>query len=111
MLAENDDRKGGIIELNIRYYIDPKTELPHIYGHDVEETEVEEVLSNPGEDRPGREESRVAIGRTAGGRYLRVIYVPDPEPNSVFVITAHELRGKPLIAYRRRRRRKKYETK
>jgi len=93
--------------LNIRYYIDPETKLPHIYEHDVKETEVEEVLSNPGEDRPGREESRVAIGRTPGGRYLRVIYVPDPAPNSVFVITAYELRGKPLIAYRRRKRRKK----
>ena len=34
-------------------------------------------------------------------------YVPDPAPNSVFVITAYELRGKPLIAYRRRRRKKK----
>ncbi|OGQ09872.1 MAG: hypothetical protein A2026_19570 [Deltaproteobacteria bacterium RBG_19FT_COMBO_46_12] len=93
--------------MNIRYYIDPETKLPHIYEHDVKETEVEEVLSNPGEDRPGREESRVAIGRTSDGRYLRVIYVPDPAPNSVFVITAYELRGKPLIAYRRRRRRKK----
>jgi len=93
--------------LNIRYYIDPETELPHIYRHDVEETEVEDVLSNPGEDRPGREGSRVAIGRTSDGRYLRVIYVPDPAPNSVFVITAYELQGKPLIAYRRRRRRKK----
>jgi hypothetical protein len=93
--------------LNIRYYIDPETELPHIYKHDVEEKDVEEVLSNPGEDRPGYEESRVAIGRTSGGRYLRVIYVPDPVPDSVFVITAYELRGKPLIAYRRRRRRKK----
>ncbi len=93
--------------MNIRYYIDPETELPHICGHDVEETEVEELLSNPGEDRPGREGSRVAIGRTSGGLYLRVIYVPDPAPNSVFVITAYELRGKPLIAYRRRRRRKK----
>jgi hypothetical protein len=93
--------------LNIRYYIDPETELPHIYGHDVEETEVGEVLSNPGEDRPGREESRVAIGKTSRGRYLRVIYIPDPEPNSVFVITAYELRGKPLTAYRRRRRRKR----
>jgi hypothetical protein len=50
--------------------------------------------------------SRVAIGCTSRGRYLRVIYVPDPEPDSVFVITAYELRGKPLIAYRRRRRRK-----
>jgi hypothetical protein len=47
------------------------------------------------------------LERHQGGRYLRVIYVPDPEPNSAFVITAYELRGKPLIAYRRRRRRKK----
>ena len=93
--------------MNIRYYIDPETELPHIYRHDVEETEVEEVLSDPGEDRPGREGSRVAMGRTSDGRYLRVTYVPDPAPNSVFVITAYELQGKPLIAYRRRKRRKK----
>lgn len=61
-------------------------------------------------NRPGREGSRVAIGRTSGGRYLRVIYVPDPVPESVFVITAFELRSKPLFAYRRRRRRKKNET-
>jgi len=47
----------------------------------------------------------VAIGKTRGGRFLRVIYVPHPEFNSVFVITAYELTGKPLIAYRRRRRR------
>lgn len=92
--------------MRIRYYIDPETELPHIYSHDVSEVEVEQVLQRAGEDRPGLEESRVAIGRTSGGRYLRVIYVPDPEPNSVFVITAYELRGKPLTAYRRRRRRK-----
>jgi len=45
--------------LNIRYYIDPETGLPHIYGHDVEETEVEEVLSNPGEDRPGLDPKQV----------------------------------------------------
>jgi hypothetical protein len=69
--------------------------------------EVEEVLVSPGEDRPGREGSRVAIGKTSAGRYLRVIYVPDPAPNSVFVVTAYELAGKPLVAYRRRRRRKK----
>jgi hypothetical protein len=93
--------------LRIRYYIDPETELPHIYRHDVSEQEVEEILRRPGEDRPGREGSRVAIGRTSDGRYLRVIYVPDPEPDSVFVITAYDLRGKPLIAYRRRHRRKR----
>ncbi|MDY7034270.1 MAG: hypothetical protein SVY10_20490 [Thermodesulfobacteriota bacterium] len=29
--------------------------------------------------------------QTRGGRYLRVIYVPDPSPDSVFVITAYAL--------------------
>ena len=93
--------------MKIRYYIDPEAELPHIYGHDVSEQEVEEVLRRPGEDRPGREGSRITIGRTSDGRYLRVIYVPDPKPDSVFVIIAYDLRGKPLIAYRRRLRRKR----
>ena len=79
--------------MNIRYYIDPQTELPHIYGHDVHEEEIEEILIHSVEDRPGRDGSRVAIGKTHGGKYLRVIYVPDPEPNSVFVITAYELHG------------------
>jgi len=48
----------------------------------------------------------VALGRTAAGRYLRVIYVPDPEPDSVFVITAYDLGPKAKRALRRRRRRK-----
>ncbi len=39
--------------------------------------------------------------------YLRVIYVPDPDPESVFVITAYELRGRPLNAYRRRHKSKR----
>jgi len=39
--------------VNIRFYIDPETGLPHIYNHDVEEEEVEDVLESPGEDRPG----------------------------------------------------------
>ncbi len=92
--------------MNIRYYIDPATGMPHIHNHQVAESEVEDVLTRPGEDRPGRENSRVAIGQTEAGRYLRVIYVPDPEPDSVFVITGYELKGKPLFAYRRRRRAK-----
>jgi hypothetical protein len=93
--------------VKIRYYIDPEAGLPHIYRHDVSEQEVEEVLRLSGEDRLGREGSRVAVGCTSDGRYLRVIYVPDPEPDSVFVITAYDLRGKPLTAYRRRHRRKR----
>lgn len=64
--------------MNIRYYIDQGTGVPHIHNHDVDEAEVDEVLRNPGEDRPGREGSRVTIGQTRNGRYLRVIYVPDP---------------------------------
>jgi hypothetical protein len=92
--------------MKIRFFVDPETDSPHVHNHDVDEDGVADVLSNPGEDRVGREGSRVAIGRTRGGRYLRVIYVPDPEPASVFVITAYELAGKPLLAYRRRRKRK-----
>ena len=37
---------------------------------------------------------------------LRVIYVPDPDGEGVFVVTSFELTGKPLEAFRRRRRRK-----
>ena len=92
--------------MQIRFYRDPATSEPHIYNHGVTEEEVEEVIRRPGEDRLGREGSRVAIGQTRAGRSLRVIYVPDPEPESLFVITAYELRGKPLTAYRRRQRRK-----
>ena len=93
--------------MDARYYIDPEIGLPHIYRHGITELEIEEVLAKPGEDRPGYGGVRVAIGQTRGGRYLRVIYVPDPQPDSIFVITAYELRGKPFTAYRRRRRRKR----
>ena len=90
-----------------RFYIDPATGAPHIHNHEVAEEEVMEVLEKPGEDRASREGSRVASGQTASGRYLRVIYVPDQEPDSVFVITSYELTGKPLAAYRRRRKKKR----
>lgn len=92
--------------MKIRYYVDAETGQPHIYKHDVSEYEVEYVLRHSGEDRPGSHNSRVSLGQTEAGRYLRVIYVPDPELDSVFLITAYELKGKPLMAYRRRRRRK-----
>lgn len=92
--------------MNIRYYLDPTTGQLHILEHGVGEEEVEDVLEAPGEDRPGRDGSRIAVGQTRGGRYLRVIYVPDPEPESVFVITAYELTGKPLLAYRKRKRKR-----
>lgn len=92
--------------MNVRYYVDPETGEPHIYNHDVSESEVEEILERPGEDRSGRDGARVALGKTPGGRFLRVIYVPDSKPESVFVLTAYDLKGKPLLAYRRRMRRR-----
>ena len=91
---------------NVRFYVDSETGLPHICNHNVTENEVKEILAKPAEDRQGYEGSRVAIGQTEAGRYLRVIYAPDPAAGSVFVITAYELRGRALAAYRRRRRRR-----
>lgn len=78
------------MQVDLRFFLDPETGAPHIYNHDVCEEEVEEVLADPGEVRKGREDSWVAIGATAEGRILRVIYSPDPDPKSVFVITAYE---------------------
>jgi hypothetical protein len=59
--------------VDVRYYYDPDTGDPHIYEHGVFEDEIEYVLRHAGEDRPGHDGSRHAIGQTAAGRYLRVI--------------------------------------
>lgn len=91
--------------MELRFHKDPDTDLLHISGHGVTEDEVRQVLAYPGEDRPGSDGSRVALGQTAAGRYFRAIYVPDPAGDSAFVVTAYDLRGKQLQAFRRRRRR------
>ena len=93
--------------MNVRFFLDPDTAQPHILNHGVSESEVTDVLSRPLEDRAGAEGSRVALGQTRAGRYLRVIYVPDPEPDSLFVITAYDLTPKAKQALRRRRRKKR----
>jgi hypothetical protein len=92
--------------MEIRFCKDPDTGLPHICGHGVTEEEVRQVLLSSGEDLPGTRGSRIKLGQTVAGRYLQVIYVPDDDPQSVFVITVSELRGKAKTAYRRRQRRK-----
>ena len=97
---------GEIDVVKVRFYHDPESGSPHIGRHGVGEGEVHNVLARPIEDRPGRDGSRVALGQTEAGRYLRVIYVPDPEPDSVFVITAYEMGPKAKRALRRRRGRK-----
>lgn len=92
--------------MQFRYYQDPDTGCPHLYNHGVSEDEAEYVIQHSNEDRPGKEGSRVCIGATESGRHLRIVYVPDPGGDSCFVVTGYELTGKPLMAYRRRRRRK-----
>ena len=106
MIAQGVCQRLPVPTMDLRYYIDGDTQKPHIYNHDVTEGDVEHVLLHPGEDRPGAEGARVALGQTRVGRYLRVVYVPDAEPGSAFVITAQELAGKALLAYKRRRRRR-----
>jgi hypothetical protein len=92
--------------MGVRYYVDPETGLPHIYGHGVKEAEVEEVLRAPGEDYAATRGSRMKLGQTAAGRYLQIIYVPEQNWRGVFVITAYELGGKAKKALRRRKRRR-----
>ena len=92
--------------MEIRYYRDPESGLPHIYDHGVTESEVEWILARPGEDEACADDSRQALGQTEAGRNLRVVYAPDKEGDGVFVITAYPLAGKQLKAFRRRNRRR-----
>lgn len=92
--------------VDLRFYLDPSTGEPHIYRHGVSEDEVEEVLANPADEFSGRGDSRIALGQTESGRYLQVVYSPDAGWRSAFIVTAYDLEGKALAAYRRRRRRK-----
>jgi hypothetical protein len=102
----NGSSACGKISMEVRYHVDPDTGQPHIYGHGVTEKEVEEVLRGRGQDVRGTRDSRRKIGQTMAGRYLQVFYVPDEDPESIFVLTAYEPRGKAKRAFRRRQRRK-----
>jgi hypothetical protein len=89
----------------IRFFIDPATDQPHIYEHNIDESEVQEILSKPLKDEPSRDNSRIALGKTVDGRYLKVIYSPDEDGVGIFVITAYDLTGNALAAFRKRLRR------
>jgi hypothetical protein len=93
--------------VRIRYYIDRETDEPHIYRHHVVESEVEDVLSRPLEAGAGRDGTRVVLGKTREGRYLRVVYVPEGLPGSMLVITAFEPGPKVVWALRRRLRKRR----
>src|SRR5207247_6721887 len=74
--------------MRIRFYIDPVTDQPHIYEHDVTEDEIRQALLGGGDDFQSRKQSRIHVGQTKAGRYLKIMYVPDEDGDSVFVITA-----------------------
>lgn len=90
--------------MQARFYIDPATGAPHIYGHDVSEDEVIDVL-----------EFRGKIGRVAmapellwGSRLRAGIYVSSTfqTGHRTAYITAYNVTGKPLEAFNRRRKKK-----
>jgi len=93
--------------MELRFWNDPETYLPHIYEHGVTEAEVRQVLSRHGEEFPGDDRSRIRLGQTDAGRYLQVVYVPDAVGDGAFVVTAYDLTPKAKRAFRSRRRRKK----
>jgi len=92
--------------MDIRYYFDEEMGLPHIYRHGITEDEVEEILNQPGYDRPLRNNARMALGQTRAGRYLKVVYVPDEDGEGVFIVTAYQITGNLLTAFRRWARRR-----
>jgi len=92
--------------MELRFWIDPETDLPHIFNHGVTEEEVRQVLSRTGEEFPGSDRSRIRLGQTEVGRYLQVVYVPDEAGEGVFVVTAYDLSPKARRGFRRRQRRK-----
>jgi hypothetical protein len=93
--------------MDLRFWNDPETGLPHIYDHGVTEDEVRQVLSRPGQEFPGRDRSRIRLSQTIVGRYLQVVYLPATEEATLFVVTALEISGNAKKAFRRRQRRKK----
>jgi hypothetical protein len=93
--------------MRLRFLINPRTGEPHVYDHGVTDMDVLDVLEAPMESRPGDRGAMVALGQTRNGQYLRVIYRPEPERASVFVITAFTPGPKSIQALRRRLRRKR----
>jgi len=93
--------------MELRFWLDPETGLPHILNHGVTEEEVRQVLSRTGEEFPGRDRSRIRLGQTLAGRYLQVVYVPDTAGDGAFVVTAFDLTLKARRAFRRRQGRKR----
>ena len=54
--------------MDLRFWVDPETRLPHIFDHGVTEEEVRQVLIRTAEDFPGTDGSRIRLGQTRAGK-------------------------------------------
>jgi hypothetical protein len=55
--------------MDVRFYLDPETDEPHIYNHGIADEEVAEALRRSGEDRPrgGMVAASLSVGRLPAG--------------------------------------------
>ena len=86
--------------MQYKFYTDPETNEPHIFNHGVTEDEAIESIENKAEIKRSRKDSFVAIGRTAAGRTLKVVYVK--KIDYLLIVTGYEMSGRELKAFRRR---------
>jgi hypothetical protein len=92
--------------MRVRFHTDLSGD-PHIYGHNVRESEVLEALERPLETIEGRDDSLVSIGLTRSGRMLKVIYADARDGDGIFVITAYDIPEKQRRALKRRQKRRR----
>ncbi|MGO8901431.1 MAG: hypothetical protein ACLQU5_24215 [Isosphaeraceae bacterium] len=92
--------------MDIRFYLDPDTGLPHIYGHGVTEEEVEQVLRASGGDIQGSRGSRMKLRPDLGRALSPGHLLARRGTGERLRDHRYELTGNAKRAYRRRRRRK-----
>jgi hypothetical protein len=90
--------------VNVRFNRNADGE-PHVHDHHVEVFEVLEALDNTLECASGSADTTIVIGRTRGGRVLKVIHAPSRDGDGIFVVTAYDLPAKQARALKRRLRR------
>src|SRR4051812_3687098 len=89
-------RRRKDVTMELRFWNDPKRAYCTFMGTGSPKRKCGRCWPAQGVDFPDRENSRVHLGQTSAGRYLKVVSVPDEGSDSAFVVTAYELRGKAL---------------
>lgn len=84
--------------MKFRFYIDPDTNEPHVYKHEVKEQEIIEVFTERSYfERIRQDGSFEAIARTDQRRFLRIAFRRTGE--EIFIITAYDIEDKETIAF------------